>query len=163
MFTWGSINVGIWDTNWYHVPSFSCEDAFPISITVWYFPLFFLLLNWWWKQQIYYFVENSKLPVGLRQNLFVRERYSLSSVSIPVGLLRSYNTSCQWKTSSLTETMEFSLNGTELSLNSENLRNHWGMNWVQYKDLLCCLWLCGWVVASLSLTQEILGSNPPIQ
>ena len=59
-------------------------------------------------------------------------------------------------------TMEFSLNGAKLSLNSENLRNHWGMNWVRYKDLLCCLWLCGWVVKSLSLTQEILGSNPAI-
>ena len=40
-------------------------------------------------------------------------------------------------------TLEFSLNGAELSLNSvnsgnsENLRNHWSMNWVQYKDLLC--------------------------
>ena len=36
------------------------------------------------------------------------------------------------------------------------------MNWVQYKDLLCCLWVCGWVVDSLSLTQEVLGSNPVI-
>ena len=62
-------------------------------------------------------------------------------------------------------TLEFSLNGAELSLNSgnsENLRNHWGMNWIQYKDLLCCLCLCGWVVESLSLTHEILGSNPAI-
>ena len=61
--------------------------------------------------------------------------------------------------------MEFSLNGAELSLNSVNsgnLRNYWGMNWVQYNALLCCLWLCGWVVESLSLTQEILGSNPAI-
>ena len=59
--------------------------------------------------------------------------------------------------------MEFSLNGAKLSLNSgnsENLRNHWGMNWVQYKDLLSYNWLCGWVVESLSLKQEILGSNP---
>ena len=61
---------------------------------------------------------------------------------------------------------EFSLNGAELSLNSvnsanwENLRNHWSMNWVQYKDLLCYLCLCGLVVSSLSLTWEILGSNP---
>ena len=46
--------------------------------------------------------------------------------------------------------------------NSENLRNHWGMNWVQYKVLLSCLWLCGWVVESLSLTHEVLGSNPVI-
>ena len=64
--------------------------------------------------------------------------------------------------------MEFSLNEVELSLNSvnsgnsENLRNHWSMNWVQYKDLLCYLCLCGLVVSSLSLTQEILGSSPTL-
>ena len=63
-------------------------------------------------------------------------------------------------------TLEYSLNGAELSLNpvnsanSENLRNHWSMNWVQYKDLNCYLCLCGLVVSSLFLTQEILGSNP---
>ena len=64
-----------------------------------------------------------------------------------------------------TATLEFSLNGAELSLNSgnsENLRNHWSMNWVQYKDLLCYLCLCGLVVSSLSLTQEILGSSPTL-
>ena len=61
--------------------------------------------------------------------------------------------------------MEFSLNGAELSLNSgnsENLRNHWGMNWVQHNDLLSYNCLCGTVVESLSLTQEILGTNPAI-
>ena len=61
--------------------------------------------------------------------------------------------------------MEFSLNGAELSVNSgnsENLRNHWSMNWVQHKDLLCYLWLCGLVVSFLSLTQEILGSSPTL-
>ena len=64
------------------------------------------------------------------------------------------------------EAMEFSLNGVELSLNSvnsansENVRNHWSMNWVQYTDLLCYHCLCGLVVPSLSLTQAILGSNP---
>ena len=62
-------------------------------------------------------------------------------------------------------TLGFSLNAAELSLNSvnsENLRNHWSMNWIHYKDLLCYLCLCGLVVSSLSLTQEILGSNPTI-
>ena len=65
-------------------------------------------------------------------------------------------------------TFEFSLNGAELSLNpvnsgnSENLRNHWSMNWVQYKDLLCYFCVCGLVVSSLSLTQEILGSSPTL-
>ena len=61
--------------------------------------------------------------------------------------------------------MGFSLNGAELSLISgisENLRNHWGMNWVQYKDLLCYMCPCGTVVSSLSLTQEILVFNPAI-
>ena len=47
-------------------------------------------------------------------------------------------------------------------MNSENLRNHWSMNWVQYKDLLCYLSVCGLVVSSLSLTQEILGSSPTL-
>ena len=63
----------------------------------------------------------------------------------------------------MSKAMEFSLNRAELSLNSvnsENLRNHWNMNWVQYKDLLCYLCVCGLVVSSLSLTQEILGSSP---
>ena len=36
------------------------------------------------------------------------------------------------------------------------------MNWVQYKDLLCFLCLCGLVVSSLSLTQEILASSPTL-
>ena len=48
------------------------------------------------------------------------------------------------------------------SLNSENLENHWGKNWVQYKDLLSYNCLCGTVVEYLSLAQEILGSNPVI-
>ena len=36
------------------------------------------------------------------------------------------------------------------------------MNWIQYKDLLSYNCLCGTVVECLSLTQEILGSNPAI-
>ena len=68
-------------------------------------------------------------------------------------------------------TLGFSLNGAVLSVNSvnsansansENLRNHWSMNWVQYKDMLCYLCLRGLVVSSLSLTQEIVGSDPTI-
>ena len=50
--------------------------------------------------------------------------------------------------------MEFSPNGAELSLNSVNSEN--------LRNLLCHLCLCGLVVSSLSLTQEILGSNPTI-
>ena len=75
-----------------------------------------------------------------------------------------WNTYCTFRCL-LCAPLEFSLNGAKFSLNSvnsgnsENLRNHWGMNWVQNKDLLYCLWLCGWVVESLSLKQEILGSN----
>ena len=78
------------------------------------------------------------------------------------------NTIDEVKSMRLCKTMEFSLNGAELSLNSvksgnlENLRNHWSMNWVQYNDLLCYLWLCGLVVSFLSLTQEILGSSPTL-
>ena len=53
--------------------------------------------------------------------------------------------------------MGFSLNGEEL--NSVNLRNHWSINEVQFKDLLCYLCLCGTVLSSLSLTQEIVSSN----
>ena len=54
--------------------------------------------------------------------------------------------------------LEFSLNGAELSLNSansENLRNHWNMNWVQFKDPLCYLCLCDAVISSLCLTRDI--------
>ena len=59
----------------------------------------------------------------------------------------------------------FSLNRAELSLNSansanlENPRNHWSTNWVQCRDLLCYICLCGTVVSSLSLTQEVKGLN----
>ena len=36
------------------------------------------------------------------------------------------------------------------------------MDWVQFKDLLCYLCLCGTVLSFLSLTQEIVGSNTAI-
>ena len=36
------------------------------------------------------------------------------------------------------------------------------MNWAQFKDPLCFLYLCGTVVSFLSLTQEIVGSNTAI-
>ena len=63
--------------------------------------------------------------------------------------------------------MEFSLNGAELSLNavnsgiSENMRNHWGMNWAQYEDLLCCLWLSGRVSVSYTGGPGFQPCNPP--
>ena len=63
------------------------------------------------------------------------------------------------------ETMGFSLNAAELSLNSVNsgnLKNHWSMNWDQFNCLLCLLCLNGRVVESLSLTQEIVGSSTAI-
>ena len=61
---------------------------------------------------------------------------------------------CKWSRSffEFTEFREF----------RESEKNHWGMNWVQYKDLLSYNWLCGWVVECLSLTQEVLGFNPVI-
>ena len=43
-----------------------------------------------------------------------------------------------------------------------NLRNNWNMNCNQYEDLLCHPCLCGTVESPLSLTQEILRSNPAI-
>ena len=36
------------------------------------------------------------------------------------------------------------------------------MNWLKHEDLLFYLCLCGLVVESLSLTREIMGSNPVI-
>ena len=53
---------------------------------------------------------------------------------------------------------EFSLNSLSLA-NSENLRNHWSMNWVQFQDPFCYPCSCGTMVTNLSLTQEIVGSN----
>ena len=57
------------------------------------------------------------------------------------------------------------LNGAGHSLNSANsvnLRNLWSMKWIQFKELLCYLCPCGAVVTSLSLTQEVVGSNTAI-
>ena len=67
-----------------------------------------------------------------------------------------------------TEVLEFFLYGAEPSLNSansassENLRNHWIMNWVQFRVTLCYLCLCGTVVSSLFLLHEIVGSYTEI-
>ena len=58
--------------------------------------------------------------------------------------------------------LEFFLNGTELSVNSENsrnMRNHWRMKRALFKDLFCYLCLLGTEVASWFLTQVILGLN----
>ena len=59
----------------------------------------------------------------------------------------------------------FFLNGAELSMNSvilvnsSSLRNHWSMNWIQFKGSLCYRCLPDAVVACWFLTQEIEGSN----
>ena len=56
--------------------------------------------------------------------------------------------------------LEFFLNGAELSLNSvnsEKLINHGSMNWAQFKDPISHMGLAGTVVASWSLTQEMAG------
>ena len=58
------------------------------------------------------------------------------------------------------QTLEFSLNGAELSVNSGNQINHWSMNWGQFKDPVSHMCLAGAVVASWLLTQEVSGSNP---
>ena len=61
------------------------------------------------------------------------------------------------------EPLEIFLNGAEFSLNSANsgnLRNHWSMNWAQFKDPVSHMCLAGTVVAAWSLTQEVAGSSP---
>ena len=69
---------------------------------------------------------------------------------------------------SFARTFEFFLNKAHLSMNSvnsanfsENLRNHWSMNWLEFKDPLCYLCLPGAEVECWFLTQEIVISNPP--
>ena len=63
-------------------------------------------------------------------------------------------------------TVEFFLNGTELSLNSVNsvnsgnLKNHLSMNWAGFEDPVSHMCLARAVVASWSLTQEVVGLNP---
>ena len=46
------------------------------------------------------------------------------------------------------------------STNSGNLINHCSMNWVQLKDPTSYICLAGKVVASWSLTQEVVGLSP---
>ena len=62
--------------------------------------------------------------------------------------------------------MQFSLNGTEFllnsvnSTNSENLINHWSMNWGQLIDPFYYLYLAGTVAKSSSFTREVTGLSP---
>ena len=64
------------------------------------------------------------------------------------------------------ESMEFFLNGADLSLssvnlaNSRNLTSRQNMNWAQFSDSVTHVCLAGVVVASWSLTQEVAGSSP---
>ena len=58
------------------------------------------------------------------------------------------------------DSLEFFLNGAELSLNSGNLINHWSMNWARFKDPVSHMCLSGTVVAFWSLTQEVAGLSP---
>ena len=46
------------------------------------------------------------------------------------------------------------------SANSGNLINHSSMNWGQFKDPVSQMCLAGVVLASLTLIQEVAGSNP---
>ena len=50
-------------------------------------------------------------------------------------------------------------NSVEWFLNSDNLTNHWSMNWSQFEDPLCDLCLHRAVVSSLYFVQEIVGSR----
>ena len=52
--------------------------------------------------------------------------------------------------------LELSLNSVN-SANSGNPINHWSMNWAQFKDPVPHMHLAGTVVASWSLTQEVVG------
>ena len=64
-----------------------------------------------------------------------------------------------------TEPMEFSLNCADFSLNSvnsENLTNHWRMNWGQFKVPRCYLHLPCTVISTLSLTQHVRGLSTEI-
>ena len=59
--------------------------------------------------------------------------------------------------------MECFVNGTERSLNSVNsgmLINHLSINLAQFKDSVSQVCLAGAMVASWSLTQEVVGSIP---
>ena len=61
-----------------------------------------------------------------------------------------------------TDTLEFfpKLNSNSVnSANSENLINHWCMNWAQFKDLVSHMCLAGTVVACWFVTQEVAGTN----
>ena len=62
-----------------------------------------------------------------------------------------------------TSTMEFFLNGSELSLNSVNLGNlinHWSMNWAKLNDSVSNMCLAGAMVAPWYLKQDVAGSSP---
>ena len=45
------------------------------------------------------------------------------------------------------------------SAKTVNLINHWVLNWSQFKDPVCYLFLSGAVVASWYLTHKVVGSN----
>ena len=63
----------------------------------------------------------------------------------------------------ISDALQFFLNGAELSqnsVNSGNLTNHRSMNWAQFKDPVSQMCLADTVVASWSLTQELVGSSP---
>ena len=60
----------------------------------------------------------------------------------------------------LTKSMEFFLNGAELSLNSADLINHWNITWAWFEDPVSHMCLAGTMVASWSLNQEMAGSSP---
>ena len=52
--------------------------------------------------------------------------------------------------SNILNVLGFSLNGAELWLNSENLRNHWILNWAQFKDPIRYPTFCQYGIISVS-------------
>ena len=85
-------------------------------------------------------------------------KFQAEITEVPAGCIH-YKRSLWCEIGTGTRT-HFVLSGVELSLNSENLINHWNMNWVQFKDPVCHMYLAGTVVACWSLTQEETGLNP---
>ena len=54
----------------------------------------------------------------------------------------------------LVGTLNFFLNGAELSLNSRNLINHWSMHWDHFKDPFCYMCIASPMVASFISNTE---------
>ena len=136
----------------------------------------FSYLDFQWIHWIQWKVKSSKIIIDLK----------ISSISIFDS--KEFFVICQWKIY-FYDKIKFKLCFTQFYLwriqwiqqiqwkyinrkNFNGVFSKWSRTFIEFREfresekslrhLLCCLWLCGWVVESLSLTQEILGSNPAI-